>query len=339
VGFGEFDSTVLFVPAISSHTGELLRSRNAFEEVRRQPQGLGGAIAAEAHKTASLAAEYATGVRSLFEASYARVTRKVRTEIKRVERSRRRPNLRVRRNAAQRVLDFATQEWIKLNFGMLPFVSDLEGLSQSSFVQGESRRPLKLRAVVTKPPITLVMDALSSPEGRTGVRYRNVRTIKDTVRVKLLTLLRVTNGDAALESLGFTKRDIAATIWELIPWSWLADYVSNAGKVIDAVSQFAGIPSSTQRTNVVLREDITRPTAAFTVPKGYRVLYSSFTPGAKSVTTTSIRREAEAGVPLPTLSFRNNLSQFKLSMVATVAWQKLAGNRLNNLVKRLISAG
>lgn len=313
----------------------------------KQRELLAAALAAEAGKSALLLADYVKQASDLFRGSSDRVERRLifhGRALRRAERRARNPR-QFRREAARltkRFLDNVSEEWVKLKFGLTPLVDDLIGLAQAARKAGQTDRTNKKLFAVERSYHADVGLSSITEYNRVGGRYNVVRTIKTEWTVKMRAMLKSDPAQQVIDErrFGVSRRDIAATIHELIPWSWLLDYVSNAGEVIDAWATLAFMVSGTQVTKVIKTSDIVTVSDACFIPyPGYSVMYHSFTPGKKATTRTRISRSVTDGVPLPRFHWENNLSPYKLSMIASVAWQQLAAKRLKVLTSRLISAG
>jgi len=353
---GRWGTADVAEPSIAEEDSLLVSVRNSCSaglvaKWTKERKVLTAAFLAEAGKSAELCIDYVTQVSSLFKGAYKRVERRLRRTVVQAEkRARRRAaNLQpaakytTRQTArdVKKLIDFASQEWIKLRFGMLPLVDDLEGLALSTLRYGQkSRRKSKVRYVARGQVANSGTSPRNTAFNFTGGSYSCTRVRSVEVTIKYLTMIALDPTEFALPTaLGIDKRSIAPTIWELLPWSWAADYVSNAGDVIEAYSQFSFVTASTQVTQVILNKDVSTFADASSISPPYRVLYHSCSPGTDTTTRTRITRSLTGGVPLPTLTFQNNLNPLRWSMVATVGWQQLAARRLRVLTQRLIKAG
>jgi hypothetical protein len=144
--------------------------------------------------------------------------------------------------------------WLESSYGWRPFFSDIKGAAQAlasvttyrlprQVVSGkgyDERKFDQTTVVVDRFPLRVFMtfDAISSIE----VKYTGA------VRVSAAESL-----PGLLESVGFMPRDFLPTLWELVPYSFLVDYFSNIGAIIQAAcfptSNFAWIRKSTRIIN------------------------------------------------------------------------------------------
>jgi hypothetical protein len=68
--------------------------------------------------------------------------------------------------------------------------------------------------------------------------YQNVKSSSSySIRYRGSVLTRAVDNKISLaQSLRLTPRDWAPTAWDLLPWSWMADYFINIGDIINALS-------------------------------------------------------------------------------------------------------
>lgn len=135
--------------------------------------------------------------------------------------------------AAQRAL---SDTWLEHNFGWAPLLSDAASAYQA------------LRRLSAKVPLERFFGRSSgdgTPTYVTGSRNLEITPMDFTVRT--VTRSDVTYYGAvkvevdsptgsAIEEMGVRARDFLPAVWEAIPYSFLIDYFSNVGDVIEAVS-------------------------------------------------------------------------------------------------------
>jgi hypothetical protein len=113
-----------------------------------------------------------------------------------------------------------------------------------------------------------------------------------------------------LENWGFSPDNFVPTIYNLIPWSFLVDYFSNIGDVIDAMSiRNVGLAwgCKTTRQQVDWRIDYAQPVAVATDPNFFKdIRVETFTrkdPVSKA-TVFSRERISDVTVGVTDISFR-----------------------------------
>jgi hypothetical protein len=130
--------------------------------------------------------------------------------------------------------------WLEYTFGWSPFVADIQaaGKAIANLVEKPpENRPV--RAFDTKTSIVVdgLYDVVSPPGGGSAVSY--LRKQDSTTSVYLYGALNDRsdlNSVPVLSAFGLRPHDIAPTIWELIPYSFVLDYFTNIGDIISSAS-------------------------------------------------------------------------------------------------------
>jgi hypothetical protein len=120
-------------------------------------------------------------------------------------------------------------------------------------------------------------------------------------------------------------KDVIPTVWNLIPYSFLIDYVTNIGDILNGIS----VPYSGVRWCV---ESTRSERVTTNVVEGWNLDFSpafelktQWKPGTTVLTETAFSRNAVGGLPIPTLEFSLpkgnqwlNIGALILSRVATI---------------------
>jgi len=125
---------------------------------------------------------------------------------------------------------------------------------------------------------------------------------------------------------GFDLRSFIPTLWEVMPYSWLIDYFTNIGDVINGWS-FGGHNVRWAATTVRKSfhvEDRTIERKLSLAPPGY-VYLGNFSPSSTVSYRTSVLRLPYTGNFIPLATWRIPTSTRKLLNVSALIAQKLAG--------------
>lgn len=208
--------------------------------------------------------------------------------------------------------------WLEYAFGWVPLMLDIEdGLKAYNRLFDKPRiRHLSVggkdfkRVDVTIPGTTL------NYNGHMGVVNTAYKDQIDVVRIRgALRAQAATTAQDRLALFGFTPSEFIPTAWELLPWSFLVDYFACIGDVLEGVVTDTSSVTWVSKTQILQRDlfiSCKGKNPAATVGSENVLSYSSNTATAH-VRRRTISRVANAGVPLPTLSFRWPLSLGKLT--------------------------
>jgi hypothetical protein len=153
--------------------------------------------------------------------------------------------------------------WLEHSFHWLPLLHDIddaaETLSQLKHRHEEQPTSKPIRATGTSET-----NAQSSIAGHTngGLQWLRVEDSVDKVTVVYRGAVRVNPRDSALmapELLGFNPASFLPTVWELMPYSFLIDYFTNIGDIVNGWSTLTSNLMWSNRT--VIKETIATRTA------------------------------------------------------------------------------
>jgi len=140
--------------------------------------------------------------------------------------------------------------WLKLQYALKPLLSDINA-SVEQFSKSEDLT------------FDVIRTATQSGESISSALYKNdaptfldTRKVVSKVTVRYKARLRVNNaGIRALAQLGMTNPAVLA--WEVIPFSFVADWLIPIGNTLGRLSALDGISVESWHRTVFIREDIT----------------------------------------------------------------------------------
>lgn len=181
-------------------------------------------------------------------------------------------------NSSSRALRVATDAHLAYTYAVAPMVSDINA-ADKALTEYFERNPHVMQRIVGNGRAKTVTNQGTkvtsfSQNGHTfgssGAGY--TRSLTEEVTVRLLGGYKSQSGtptQTALELLSLTPDNWAPTAWELIPWSFVIDYVSNVGGVIDAYSfqsvELAWLQETRRQTNSYVISGLSH-SLPFTVP-------------------------------------------------------------------------
>lgn len=160
-----------------------------------------------------------------------------------------RNNLLNRKYSRKRIQQALAELWLEASFGWRPLISDVKDGAEAvaRVVHGNADR--RERVVASAYAEACVVDPWFTPSLGSTVPYCNfspsprfaaVRTKKTVSKVRYVIGLRhslvgpSTDLSSATDILGVTLENFVPTIYNLLPYSFLLDYFSNVGDIIEA---------------------------------------------------------------------------------------------------------
>ncbi len=132
---------------------------------------------------------------------------------------------------------------LELNFGLKPLISDSKAIAEAIakvVVNGPKRSRLVTRGEETRSsisdPSTSVLPNSTRFVVRRTYKVTTVRRIQYICGMEYAEKCAVGALNRLREQLGFTAENFVPTIYELMPWSWLVDYFTNVGEILEAAT-------------------------------------------------------------------------------------------------------
>jgi hypothetical protein len=206
------------------------------------------------------------------------------------------------RNLARTV----SEKWLEYRFGVRPLVSDIGAFVDACYQSRYGR-----------PPHILIRSQRSSPQKNattTSTRNEAAHVIVTTAEKQFNYGFRLYGCVGLSDNIippfrnefGLTLDEFAPTLWELIPFSFLADYASNIGAIIDAYSlnksQLRWLNSGELQEHTCVLTSTVRP--GFNSAR--RLVDSVYHPSSPLKRTWRVvkRNISSAGSLIPSLEFR-----------------------------------
>lgn len=302
------NGTVSDLPAVpQSFAGVKVdgEARIAFVKAARRAQGSfqGSTFLGEAAEAIRMIARPARALREGLDAYH-------RLAVKRLRRELRGHDWRTIPPRQRRVLDrIAGQTWLEYSFGWKPLVNDVVTGYRAirEFSKRQPRVPVRgYSEASTTPTVSFRTVSNRCVNKRFETHLYEVRQVSYYGAVKCQV---ESFSSAAIEASGVRFRDFIPTLWELTPWSFLVDYFTNIGDLIEVASfprsDIAWVSRTFRNTSV---RDCTRATwtgtSSAVYPANGAIRVYKFTPSTVVTKRKQIGRTAGASVSAPTIRFK-----------------------------------
>lgn len=127
--------------------------------------------------------------------------------------------------------------WLEYQYGWKPLVSDIEDAAKTLARAGRHFRTNRFRATATSQSHSVALRTIQMPTTN-FIHQWEMHSVNES-RVTYFGAVSgrsTTKAPGLRQTWGFTTRDFLPTVWELIPYSFLVDYFTNIGEMIDALS-------------------------------------------------------------------------------------------------------
>lgn len=219
-----------------------------------------------------------------------------------------RPSIRRTRpqNRRQTAQSIVSDTWLEYSFGWAPLFGDVksaaEALAKSRI---EPDRP-KTKFVSAKGESTAGWSSWTS-EGQYGASTAGQlivnaeKSVKTSYAVKYYGKVKISHPNSLQAQLGLLPEDFVPTMWELVPWSFLVDYFSNVGDIIQAACFLRSSMAWTSRGTK--HETLTRYRVSPLVSSNPQDWRTGGSGSAGSVSVSHVTRNTYSGSFIPTLEF------------------------------------
>lgn len=221
--------------------------------------------------------------------------------------------------------------WLEHSFGWLPLLRDIEEAYKAYNRIGETKRRMLVSASF-KAEYDRSRDVVNLGENASGIYFDHSRYYCDArlyeeVIVRYRGAVDAQVGTTEWDNMdlfGLNPKEFIPTAWELLPWSFLVDYFTNIGDILEAsvvdTSNVAYVNRSVIcRTRSFSAGDVKLdgPASIKTYSSSALGTYSgSF--GAFELTRKTVLRSAGVGISLPRFQFDFDLSRGQLGNIAAL---------------------
>lgn len=277
--------------------------RNLYQRINSlNHQFQGGVFLGEIHQTVKLMLHPTSNLLKLARSFVSTQKQKIAQSTRR-----RQPPRAIRKQLAD--------DYLQWTFGVVPLMNDIKDISAT--LQRLANDPPRTRFVVhgqAESASFATPGTLS--EGPVGFYRKRITLLRS--HVKYYGAFRGMKRDPGILSgigriatmSGFDLRSFVPTVWNLIPYSFIADYALNIGDVLEAMCTDTSAVEWISRTSVdeaVTTDSVFHdPTNFIPDPAAYEVLSNSGSTGTSTGTIRTITRRALLQVPV--LQLRSNLS-------------------------------
>lgn len=229
--------------------------------------------------------------------------------------------------------------WLEHSFGWTPLLADAKGAMEAWNRLFDTERLV---------PFTGFGSATTVDRARSGtsqVTYSNYCHAIKNVAASSSRLVKYrgkvkaeakTGARAQLELFGLTPSEFLPTAWELLPWSFLADYFTNIGDIITAgvvdrssIAWVARSDVAVYNYNIILYPDFPRIKTAqgFNAKGQTQLVFSDGSPGYAFWERRTVQRSASYPLVVPDLVFELPGSNSQLLNIAALLGQANALHR------------
>lgn len=147
-----------------------------------------------------------------------------------------------RRNVRPKIEQALAESWLETAFGLKPLIMDVKDLAEAAARMSNDSRRDRVRGDARK----IVAVNNSTGNVSTGTSYINlsgvynesmIHSVRYTVFCDWSRSADIGSAARCVELAGFRLDKFVPTVYELIPWSFLVDYFTNLGNVIETGCQ------------------------------------------------------------------------------------------------------
>lgn len=201
---------------------------------------------------------------------------------------------------------YLSETWLEHSFGWTPLISDIK--DAHSLLENRKDYLDRNLVVITGFHSVSTETVSAGPGFGAGfLQYVSRKKLTETSEVKYRGAIKCSTAQpytSPSRLWGFSPDNIIPTVWELIPYSFLIDYFTNIGKVLDAWSIrrcHLSWGARTERQFGILQLVDARSTDNLDV---FKILRREFSPGDWRSESKRVNRQPINSVPIPDFRFK-----------------------------------
>lgn len=245
---------------------------------------------------------------------------------------------RKRKDRQGALLRTVSDQWLETSFGIRPFMSDIADASQLLWKTATDAFPPS--KAITAKGLSHVVESQGLNTSGMGEFWdgQGELIVHGDIKVRyygdvVVAMPSFGNPKGFIQQAGLSVDNFVPTLWEALPWSFLVDYFTNVGEILEAFS------FSRADLRWISRGSLVQVSNTFVDLKprdsSYPFTSSSGTPGYVEWTKRSIHRERYTGSLIPSL-------EFSLPGKDSIKWLNIAaliGSRKSLTPYRFIRSG
>lgn len=210
---------------------------------------------------------------------------------------------RDRNKSRKRKDQIISDTWLEYAFGWRPLMADIQGAADAA-----------ARLNTHSPPDKVIsgfgQESNSYSENHLrGGHYTTIQqrvTVTNYARCRFVGCISVKRLDTfETDVLGLSLRDVVPSLWELIPYSFLYEYFTNVGSIIDYLSlRETDIRWAWYGKKIGRKHNHHSPSVTADPMGGYGPGSVNSTCGQSTISREVVQREAFSGIPFPFPRFK-----------------------------------
>ncbi len=158
-------------------------------------------------------------------------------------------------------LKIVASTWLEYAFGLAPLISDTKKVAEAyaRFGNDSELSKLMLRTKIVARGIDEYVNS-STSTGLFASSWVGLRTTRlDTQQSRCQYVVGLNapltpdfgSNERLLQLLGVKAENLIPAVWEAVPWSWLVDYFTNVGNILQAAATSTAAVAWVSKTNTV----------------------------------------------------------------------------------------